>query len=913
MDSNEFLNLIEQLPEWATDSTLMNLVTTEGRSLDDHMREVNKVAKSLGLKEVQVNIHDFIGQKKRENTKIDKFLAGVRREVDDALSIRATDPIRGFSEIAELGGRMFAGAGEKVDDYASNFNTKWSKALKAGGTTAKYAGKAITGMAAFGGALAPIIMGQERNLRAMLDYGMMFENGLDGATEMRGAAADLGMSVQEMLKANDSMRHVFVNQENGIASGALAFNKFTANLASQSRNDQGFSQFGLIGTKFQEEMGNVTKMFFELGEQTVLNQHTRKRIKETFTNTQKIALAMAELTGVNRNEMIQSGLDAQGREESRLSLLRNKNLLEEKYGDGSTVQMQLNADFINGMVKQMLPDFADGIDETISGVFRMLPETENVLMSIPQGLNEALAVGGSGVTNSFVYLIEGIKDRVDRKELALRFRDFAKTAKNMQTVPAVGDETLDSANKLKNLASVIPTTFMDATDSQIMDTIEKATAAAEAADDSIETVESVKVGMRKLQDQVVPGYKKLGGIFATTTEDLKVFKNFLQDAGFIKKINDTSVTDRLLKNQQGNVSPYSEDGKKIIAKEGGYGGVFDPQTGVTIADDQIVPPRLSDGTRGTLTGPAPSKDPTIEMAPAEVPPVRPGDRVHQIQNKTAAVRKGPLADALVTILKNAAIVTDPNLRVEVTSGGQMPLEEWKQLPTSQTTQKGNKYFHKGKVVRTGSRRHDDGMAADLQLRLGDHLIPYTHPKFLQFTEAFFALGGRAGSADHDYMGKHRGHFDIVGTDKGGGTRWNASASFAQAQDSGLIMASRPEANPYLKRLQEIQASENAPVNTETKTIATSKITDSNQSVNTSDSNVTAPNDNDDRLNNIEQMIASEQDKINRSNSGENVYPGLDRFGRQNSKELIEKLKKELQEMVVITQQHKTDSIVQGAQ
>ena len=61
------------------------------------------------------------------------------------------------------------------------------------------------------------------------------------------------------------------------------------------------------------------------------------------------------------------------------------------------------------------------------------------------------------------------------------------------------------------------------------------------------------------------------------------------------------------------------------------------------------------------------------------------------------------------------------------------------------------------------------------------------------------------------------------------------------------------------------------------------------------------------------MIADEQDKINRSKMGENVYPGLDRFGRQNSKELIEKLKKELQEMVVITQQHKTDSIVQGAQ
>ena len=163
------------------------------------------------------------------------------------------------------------------------------------------------------------------------------------------------------------------------------------------------------------------------------------------------------------------------------------------------------------------------------------------------------------------------------------------------------------------------------------------------------------------------------------------------------------------------------------------------------------------------------------------------------------------------------------------------------------------------------------------------------------------------------MGKHRGHFDIVGTDKGGGTRWNASAGFAQAQDSGLIMASRPEANPYLKRLNEIQNITTKKPETETDTTVNVNNSNSNLSVNTSDASVTQPIDADDRINNIEQMIASEQDKINRSNSGENVYTGLDFLGRSNSKELIEKLKKELQEMVVITQQHKTDSIVQGAQ
>ena len=45
-------------------------------------------------------------------------------------------------------------------------------------------------------------------------------------------------------------------------------------------------------------------MFFELGELDSLNMVTRKRVAESFTTTQKIALAMADMTGTTREQLI---------------------------------------------------------------------------------------------------------------------------------------------------------------------------------------------------------------------------------------------------------------------------------------------------------------------------------------------------------------------------------------------------------------------------------------------------------------------------------------------------------------------------------------------------------------------------------------------------------------------------------
>lgn len=887
----------------------MEILTAETRSLDKHIREVNRVSKSLGLSEVEFNIKDVIKEKGREKDRIDKALAAVRREVDTTLNARATDPLQGFGEIATTVGRFMSGAGSGISNFSNVFLGKFKAIAKGTGVATQYSGKGIAAMGGFTAAIAPLIMAQEKNIRAMLDYGMLFDN-LDEATKMRTEAANLGMSISEMLKSNEAMRVAFVNSEDSIADSAMAYNRFFAVLASNSRNDQGFNQFGLTATQFQKSMSDVTSMLYNLGEIQNLNVPVRKQIRDTFSTTQQITLAVANLTGINREQLINAGLEAKSREDITMNLLRNKLQLEEKYGEGATVQIQLNYDYLSGLIGTMMPSIAGEADTTMKTFVARSTVTDNVNQSLTQQLQDILALGGSELTSEFTTLIEdSLTGRIDREEITRRFRDMVNTAKDLPTVPAVGDQSLDAFNNLVNTATTIPETFTEVSDEVLASQIDGADAKVDDADDAIEAVESAKVALRKVQDFVVPGYGSLAEIFATSTEQIERFRDALVDVGFIDPANVTSVTDKIDEENRAGPAPGSSEALALAGQEGGYGGTYDPNTGSIIRDDEDIPFHTTPSS--PATGYVPSRDGDMTAADDERIPVPENDRVqYDMGNK---IRNRPLDEALMTVLRNAAIVTDPNLTVTVTSGGQMSMEDYVAAAGRKTNSGGGSptYYLDGEAVRKGSRRHDDGLAADVKVKLNGEFIKTTHPKFLMFVEAAHALGIRAGSAAHGYMGDYTAHLDVVGTDKGGGVNWsNAHGDFVQAQSAGLGFYARPEINPYLQRLEEIKAAETAKL--EQETVTTTNVTDPTSNVNTT-SNSSVPDDGtNDRIANIERLIREEQARITRSIQGENEYWGSEKGGRRNSELIIRALREELEKMVTITQQYRTDAII-GAQ
>ena len=162
------------------------------------------------------------------------------------------------------------------------------------------------------------------------------------------------------------------------------------------------------------------------------------------------------------------------------------------------------------------------------------------------------------------------------------------------------------------------------------------------------------------------------------------------------------------------------------------------------------------------------------------------DRVRQRQGELAGFRYQPCQQRLIDILNRAANAA--GCYVHISSGGQMPYAEWANRPASQRmsnrpNSKGRDrdFYIKGTEgqwvkVRTGSRRHDTGLAADLKISRdsADKSTNWINYNFSSkgrgadnqlwdnFIYFAFKYGCRAFGFDPGYMGVRTIHLDALG-------------------------------------------------------------------------------------------------------------------------------------------------------
>ncbi len=103
---------------------------------------------------------------------------------------------------------------------------------------------------------------------------------------------------------------------------------------------------------------------------------------------------------------------------------------------------------------------------------------------------------------------------------------------------------------------------------------------------------------------------------------------------------------------------------------------------------------------------------TSTSAPMENSPLT--GAAKELQGDQATVRRGNIDPRLKGILDGASSAA--GIEVDVFSGGQMSIAEAKKAGA---VKKGNKWYLNGEPVRTGSTRHDDGLAADVRLYVRD--------------------------------------------------------------------------------------------------------------------------------------------------------------------------------------------------
>lgn len=133
-----------------------------------------------------------------------------------------------------------------------------------------------------------------------------------------------------------------------------------------------------------------------------------------------------------------------------------------------------------------------------------------------------------------------------------------------------------------------------------------------------------------------------------------------------------------------------------------------------------------------------------------------GGAVNQLQGG-ATFRNRNLSAELLNVLGEAARRAGVN--VNVYSGGQPSLAEWQAFPSGMRSQRGNEYFVNGQPFRKGSTRHDNGMAADLDLidPLTGATIQRGDPRYYSFISNARRAGATGMGAGEGYMTPNRIH------------------------------------------------------------------------------------------------------------------------------------------------------------
>ena len=130
------------------------------------------------------------------------------------------------------------------------------------------------------------------------------------------------------------------------------------------------------------------------------------------------------------------------------------------------------------------------------------------------------------------------------------------------------------------------------------------------------------------------------------------------------------------------------------------------------------------------------------------------------EDTTGKIRSLPVNSTLKRILIAAADMSDVDT-VRVTSGGQMSLAEAKAKGAKLVPNSKKWRLPSGRIVRTGSTRHDNGKAADLELEVNGKKQSFnstTGRKFFEdFAEFSVSLGCTGLGAGLGYMGEHRIH------------------------------------------------------------------------------------------------------------------------------------------------------------
>lgn len=749
-DIEKKIRAIHSQYPWVSESTLSAILSDTGEGvkiLIDMIKEVE---------ETEDNFEEAAKVTKDKNKVVISLGRGVEKfkeYLKDYSGDKEQIVETAAKHVQDFGGAALKGT-KKLADFAPSEN-KFTTAFRGTIGAGEMALGGFTGAMILFGKLA---MEQEKSLRVMIDYGIIAGD-TSLYTTMRQNFASIGMTVNNGMEQFKDFVYLFANTKGTIIENINTFSLMTNMLKSdESLADMGESYEGIM-----RGLVGHAETLYGVGRFNELNMSTQRRLIERFQESASVSGALAETLGYKRADQEARKKEASQDIDFRRSLIANSSFIIENYGQEAYDNIVASQEEIVSLSHQVFgPEFSNDIKELLNRMVNDIHRGGDATNAITEEMNTMLNMFGPHVRSSFIHMLNNsVKGDFSRSEAANSFRLFTKELKEGPDLDITGinNPITTKAKMLKDMAEVAPPNFVDISTVEFYRLIDTVGVFSEQSDDAIDAVDMMKSTFAEISSMLLPGFETMGDALALFE---KMYSGIgLQIAGFVEALTpdaddgpddlNSAVPPRPHRFRDMNGFLPTSQNHPMRKWDKAYGDTHN-----------------HDGSAKASTVESSGTNPTSRtVSVGDLPPL--GDNIHGgggiIMKNQGKIRGEGINEKLAEVLQVAAFEIGVN--VEVHSGGQMTIAEAESLGA---IVKGKTYYVNDKKVRTGSTRHDAGMAADIDLvdAKDGHKLDMTNDmdmaRIYEFTKLVKALGLTgigAGDMHSDgvdaYMGKHRLH------------------------------------------------------------------------------------------------------------------------------------------------------------
>jgi predicted chitinase len=429
------------------------------------------------------------------------------------------------AEAMDHAASSLASAGGKIGKVASGFS--WAT----GGAVA------LTGV---GAAFAKIITTQEKDLRTMIDMGMVLGNTSD-YTHMRGNAVAAGMSLTDYaaMVQNTSEFLVNIGQNNLVSGQGLMSNFLTDDKKIKRVKNFGYSPKVLSGLLAEE-----SEQLYKLNQINELNDADQTRVIDSFEAANSMGIYLADTLGVQRSALLESRKMIREDADFQLAMNQNSAYLNKTYGEGAAKKVQESADWLAMLGNATLGEtITKMLTDTFTGTVSDIQYDTSAINNIQ---NEQLAAMlqrlDPGVFEGMMdFLSTGAQGKINGpEENAAKFREILLLIKNSPTLSGI-DPTSIEVNRLIASMNLLPEEYFSGTEAEMRAKMESASEAIDGADDSIEILGGLSKAFLKAQHTFTPGFETMGTVMGVLESSVGTFADFWRDIFGLDRTAETSM------------------------------------------------------------------------------------------------------------------------------------------------------------------------------------------------------------------------------------------------------------------------------------------------------------------------------------------------------------------------------------